>query len=275
MEKINSFKKMHPVIFSALIILITQLFFIPVKTLYSLENAENFHCLIRELIVAAFSIALVFSTGQTHIYKCGTKNLLKGLWSGFIIIVLAGLGSSAFIAYGIAEKKEFKSPVEIAAFIVFLLLIGIAEESVCRGIVTDALIERYGRSKGGIWLSVALSGVFFGLFHITNVFSQSVGETIVQMIATSMTGMILSAVYVRHRNIFAPMLLHSIFDFMAMAESGLFAGNYIVETAVAQDFNFSDDLKQALISQSLFVIIALFILRPKIAKRIAENNTNI
>lgn len=275
MTKISEFKRSHPIIFSAIIILITSLFFIPIKLLYSLENAANIHCLIREIIVACFSVALVFITGQGHIYKCGITNLFKGLWSGFIFVALAGMGCSVFIADGIAAGREFKSVPEIAAFIVFVLFIGIAEESVCRGIVTDVLLAHFGKSKGGIWVTVLLSGLFFGLFHITNVFSQSIGETIIQMIATSMTGILLSAVYVRHKNIFAPMLLHALLDFMTMTDGGFFAGRSIIETASTESFDFWSELGWSLIAQGTFVVVAVFILRPKILKKIVEDTKNI
>lgn len=275
MEKLRAFKTSHPVVFSFLCILATDLYFIPLKLWFPLDDAGNIHCLIRELIVAVFSVALVFIASQTHIYKCGAKNLFRSLWSGFIIIVVAGLGSFAFISDGIYANTAFKSPSDITAFAVFLLLIGIAEESVCRGIITDVLIERFGKTRGGVWLSAVLSGLFFGLFHATNIFGQSLGETVIQVIATGMTGILLSAIYIRHRNIFAVMLLHSIFDFMPMTEGGLFAGRTIIEPAVApENFDFFNELLWAVIAQGVFVLAAMFILRPKIAKRIAENNAN-
>lgn len=275
-EKIISFKKTHPVIFAALAILIFDLFIVVVKLFYSLENRENIQCMIREGVLTVFAVAMIFATGQAHIYKCGFKNLFKGLWSGFIIIAIALLITPVYITDGISSGAEFKSPVQIAAFIIFVLLVGAAEESVCRGIVTDVLIEKLGKSKGGIWLAAVISGLFFGIFHITNLFSQSLSETFIQVIGTSLTGIFLSAIYIRHRNIYTVMLLHALFDFTLMSGDGFFKGKYILTPAVAtENYNFWFELGAAVAVQGVFVIIAFFILRPKIAGRLAESNRNI
>ena len=274
-EKIISFKKTHPVIFAALAILIFDLFIVVVKLFYSLENRENIQCMIREGVLTVFAVAMIFVAGQAHIYKCGFKNLFRGLWSGFIIIAIALLITPVYITDGISSGAEFKSPVQIAAFIIFVLLVGAAEESVCRGIATDVLIEKFGKSKGGIWLAAVISGLFFGIFQITNLFSQSLSETIIQVIGTSLTGIFLSAIYIRHRNIYTVMLLHALFDFTLMSGDGFFKGKYILTPAVAaENYNFWFELGAAIAVQGVFVIIAFFILRPKIAKRIAENNRN-
>ena len=276
MKKIINFKKNHPVIFSLITVLVLDVCLVAIKGLCRatgiLQSGSNTDYLIREFFVLCVAIVFVFVTGQQHIYKCGTKIILKGLWSGFVFFVLAVIGGWLFIEEAVAAGRELKPAWEIAAFVIFLIFVGAAEESVSRGIISDVLIERFGKSGKGIWLAAVLSGVIFGFSHITNVLSQSAGETVVQMIATSMTGTLFSAIYIRHRNIFVPMILHSVFDFMTMCSNGLFVGGSVADNVAAENFEFFTSLGQALQSQSLFVIIALFILRPKVLRKIAERN---
>lgn len=276
MTKIINFKKKHTVVFSLITMLALDVCLVVIKCLCSvsgiLQSGSNTEYLIREFFVLCVAVVFVFVTGQQHIYKCGTKNLLKGLWSGFVFFVLAVIGGWLFVEESVAAGRELKPVWEIAAFIVFLLFVGAAEESISRGIITDVFIERFGKSRKGIWLAAVLSGMLFGLSHITNILSQPVGETVVQMIATSMTGTLFSAIYIRHRNIFAPMLLHSLFDFTTMCSNGLFIGGSVAENVAAENFVFLPSLGQALQSQSLFIIIALFVLRPKILSKIVEEN---
>lgn len=274
MNKVNTFKKDHPVLFSLITIIVLDICLIIIKGLCGvlgiLDSGSNTDYLIREFFVLCVAVLFVFVTGQQHIYKCGTKNLLKGLWSGFVFFVLAGIGGWLFIDEAVSAGRELKPVWEIAAFIIFLFFVGFAEESISRGIIADVLIERFGKNGKGIWLAAILSGVIFGFSHITNVLNRSAGETVVQMIATSMTGTLFSAVYIRHRNIFVPMILHSVFDFTTMCSNGLFVGGSVADNVAAENFEFLTSLGQALQSQSLFVIIALFILRPKILRKIAK-----
>lgn len=276
MNKINTFKKNHPVVFSFLTIVALDICLAVIKGVCGasgiLDSGSNTDYCIREFFVLCVSIVFVFVTGQQHIFRCGTKNLLKGLWSGFVFFVLAVIGGCLFIEESLGAGKEFKPAWEIVVFVIFLLFVGAAEEIISRGIIADVLIERFGKSGKGIWFAAVLSGVIFGFAHITNMFSQSVGETIVQMIATSMTGTLFSAIYIRHRNIFVPVILHSVFDFMTMCSNGLFIGGSVADNVAAENFEFLPSLGQALQSQSLFIIITLFILRPGILKRIAEEN---
>ena len=277
MEKINSFKNSHPVIFALLTALALNLMMTIAKLIFLffgiLQGSENMDFFIREIVITGICLFLVFITNQQHIYKCGTKGLLRGLWSGFLIIVLSVIGCWIFMTEALAEKMEFKPAYEIAVFLIMLVLVGIAEESVCRGIITDILLKRFGKTRGGIILTVVLSAVIFGCSHIINIFRQSPEETIIQMVATSLSGILLGAIYVKHKNIYSLMILHSVFDLMVMIKQGFFAGESLGVSNIAENIDFWPDLKQALISQSIFVITAILILGPKTLKRLAAENS--
>lgn len=61
-------------------------------------------------------------------------------------------------------------------------------------------------------------------------------------------------------------LLHAVLNVMTMFMQGFFEGNSLQYEQA--DINFWESLKQSLISQSVFIIVALFVMRPSVVKRI-------
>ncbi len=270
MNKIKELKNTHVICFSIMVILINNFLSMTIGTLLNIaefiNESTNLYYMLRELIVFVIAIFMLKATYQTHVLRHGTKGLVQGLWSGMVFFVLAVLACSSSVSDGIAQNITYKPLPEIIAFILFVILIGFAEEFLFRGIIADIIFEHFGNSVSGVLLSVVLGGILFGIAHVTNILSgKSVEETIIQMIATSMLGILLTAIYIRHKNIFAVAILHAVLDFLTMFERGFFEGNLLQYTNV--DIDFWASLKQSLISQSIFLIVAAFILRPSIIKK--------
>lgn len=237
------------------------------KAVGLIEGYTNASYMWTELIVLIVAIFFLWLTSQTHVLRCDWKSLGKGLWSGTVFFVLAAMAISMSVSNGKEQQITYKAFPEIAAFVIFVFLVGLAEEFFYRGMIADCIYERFGKSVPGVILSVILGGIFFGMAHITNILSgQSVERTIVQVVATSMLGILLTAIYIRHKNIFAVAILHGVLDFFTMFEKGLWEGFTLQRES--SDINFWASLKQSLISQSVFVIVAIFILRPVIMRKI-------
>ena len=277
MNKISNFlvelKQKHVLIFSLIIIIGIKPLNMAIKSTLSFMGIKmgqtNFDYMLSEIILLTLVLLTAVLCKQTQILHCRTKGLFKGLWSGMIFFVLAIIGVWRFTANTTAQDDTYKSTPEILAFLLFVLLVGLAEEILFRGIIADSIFACFGKNIRGIWLSVFLGGTLFGLSHITNILSgQSVEESIIQAICVSMTGMLLTAIYVRHKNIFAVAILHATLDFFTMLESGLLEDYSIAP--VATDIDFWPTLRQGLISQSMFLIVAVFVLRPKILKKLVS-----
>lgn len=268
---INTFKEQHVILFSIISILCTDLMTKGIALcLHALgvpSPYQNSDFMFFEIIFLVPVLLILYLSRQQHIFQCGTKGLLKGLWSGMVFWILAVMGCSLSVLTQ-PPSIQYKSVIQIVFFILFVLLVGLAEELLFRGIIADCIFKHYGKSTFGIWISVILGGIIFGFAHVSNIFSgQSVEQTIIQMISLSMTGILFTAIYIRHRNIYAPIILHAVLDFFTMFEEGFFANGTIAPTPVEIDF--WPTLRQSLISQSLFLIVAIFILRPKILRKIA------
>lgn len=275
MKKITELKKNHVFLFALSVLvahdLLTTILASVINHFLPLDRSTNLFYMIIEIIVFLVALFLLLITSQKHVLKQGTKGFFKSLWSGMVILVLVLIGCLGFMMESTNNNVAFKSSLEIWSFVLFILLVGLAEEFLYRGIITDSILQRFGHTPGGIVFSVISSAVLFGLFHFLNILSeQSLSATIIQVIATSMLGCLLGAIYVRHKNIYAVVLLHALLDYMVMQESGLLAGHSIQYENVV--YEFIPRLIQAIKSQSIFVIAAIVVLRPKILKQLTKES---
>ena len=118
-----------------------------------------------------------------------------------------------------------------------------------------------------MWLTVLLGAVLFGLYHIPNYQStHDLEATLLQVISTTMHGMLFCAIYVKWGNLLGVIILHAAIDFSTMLESRLITGKSIADrTTVAKG-----NLKQILLSNSIFVIVAIIVMIHK--KKAADSN---
>ena len=108
--------------------------------------------------------------------------------------------------------------------------------------------------------------------HLLNVFyGKSFEKSIIQMIATSMLGILLSAIYIRHKSVYGVAFLHATLNFVTMFMRGFWEGNTLQYQY--EDINFWESLKQSLTSQSVYIIVTIFVLRPSVLKKIVEART--
>lgn len=175
-------------------------------------------------------------------YKYGIDFVVEAIWCLTILIVMLLSGNS----YVFTQKKEkfLKSIVLGAPFLGMAILllpsslvsasganfwvcvnmalycaaIGITEEFLCRGWVQNEFLERFGRNRKQVILSIVLSSFIFGGMHIANIWSinQGIFETFLQVIQATASGALLGSVYYRTKNIWAVAFLHGFYDFSIM-----------------------------------------------------------
>lgn len=236
-------------------------------------GTTNVAYFIREIIVKvlpAFFIAL--SVGALDSLKEPFNNLGKSLLSGIVILAISIMGSIACIKVNEQAGVMLKAPSEIVFYVLFLLMVGLSEELLMRGTITRILAEKLGTEGKGMWLTVLLGALIFGMYHIPNYkWTHDLEATLLQLIATSMLGMLLCAIYVKWGNLLGVIILHAVFDFMTMSDAGLFEGKSIADRASGAVGN----LRQTLISNSIFVIAALIVMihKKKNAEKVDRDNT--
>ena len=102
------------------------------------------------------------------IYRKG--NFLKTLLVGMALIVEASLSCYFSIvgAFRSAADSSFLSFPYILLGIITIIGIGFFEESFFRGVISNIIGKHYAKDRKGVWLSVFISSVFFGLLHMVS-----------------------------------------------------------------------------------------------------------
>jgi CAAX amino terminal protease family. len=234
---------------------------------------NNSGAVVREIILKVIPVVILSIVFKTSDVLKNTKNFGKSLLSGLAIIIYTALYSLFLLAIMLLGETPFKSVPEIIMFVLFVFLVGFSEELLCRGIMTETMLRKYGNTKKGIWLSILVSSVGFGLLHFSNILmGQSVIDTVVQVIATTFIGVFFNAIYVRHRNVYAIALIHGLIDFVAMFIQGVIQGNAILK--VYEDSTAATTAFEAIITvlvHCLFLVTSLVILRKKKLNEVIEN----
>ena len=157
------------------------------------------------IVMLLFRNSYVFTQERQ---KFGT-GLLYGLFYilfGIVITILFGLVSDAF-----------KNPKAVLNLGIMCFLIGMCEEFLCRGWLLNEFLEKFGKSKKGVWYSIIISGLIFGLMHIMNVGAgQSIPSTIIQVMGAAATGIVFGVIYYKTKNIWAVVFLHAFWDFASL-----------------------------------------------------------
>ena len=221
-------------------------------------GASNVAFFVREIITKVLpSFFIAFIIGTTDSLKKPFRNLGNSLLSGAIILAISIMGTVVTIVDTINGFARFKSVTEIFFYICFVLMIGLSEELFMRGTVTQLIMDRLGIEGKRAVLSVVLGALFFGIYHFQNYFANgNIKATLIQVLANTMFGLLMCAIYVKWQNLLGMIILHAALDFMALSKYGLIAGKSIADTASSTGGN----LRQTIVSNSVFVIAAIIVM---------------
>lgn len=196
--------------------------------------------------------------------KTGRLGLLRRRGSGFFNGLLVGMYPLVMIGYSLAGSLMFERPDDrallplprILSFLVSMMLVGVAEEFVFRGVVAQTLLEHYGTSRGGIWKACLVSGVLFGAAHLSNLLGSAPFGVLMQCVFAGSLGVLFAAIYFRTGNLWVLVFLHGAQDAASLLAGGLY-GTENMSTAVS-----SYD-STMLLSVLVYLIPTFFLLRKK------------
>ncbi len=166
---------------------------------------------LNEAVVAALVLILMLLFKNSYVFTQPSEKFSKGLFYGLYYIIIA-----SFITFSSFMAVAFKfNGYSLLNVFVGCFLIGVAEEFLCRGWLLNEFLERYGDSKKGVWYSIIISGIIFGLMHLGNIssFGQDIPETISQALSAAGTGIFLGLIYYKTKNIWSVIFIHGFWDF--------------------------------------------------------------
>ena len=200
------------------------------------------------------ALTLVLGYGFVLKEKGFGKTLKVGL--GFVgfytFVVLAAV-------YAALDKPDvvWQTWDRILLGFVTLFGIGLREDLLFRGVIGSAMGLKYAKTSKGIWLTLAVSSVTFGLLHFFNIsYGVSFGAACVQVLGATAIGAVFGAIYLRGGNIWVPILIHAVVDF-----AGLFESTFIANAATDVDKINQLSATGLLISIPVEILLVVFLLR--------------
>lgn len=144
------------------------------------------------------------------------KGIIPALFPLAMIGLLAAISLSSGWGHALAPAAS------IVWFCIYMLTIGILEESTFRGVVAEVLLQNFGTERRGIWKAALISSLLFGLVHLQNMLGADAVSTLVQVVFAFCFGLLLVSIYFRTGNLWIPILLHAGWDFAALIGVGIF-----------------------------------------------------
>ena len=196
--------------------------FLPVEVLGNLYLAYG----IKSFICALFFIFIVIAFGHKNRIGFTFKSFGKGFVVGAAMTVVSVV---AFVVSLIWGFRDYGGPsIDTTSIITYVVALffgaGICEEFLTRAITMNFLRSALGNTKKGTILAIILSSLPFGLLHLINLGSGDVIGTMGQILYAIGFGILLGAMYVRSKNIWANVVIHFIFDLGLLMYGVIFRG---------------------------------------------------
>jgi membrane protease YdiL (CAAX protease family) len=157
------------------------------------------------IIVTGFSLWWLGFYKTAGLKKQG---FLKSLRFGLILVLIALL----ILVGSLRHTSTFLGIGTLAIYTINMLLVGLHEELLMRGFVLNVMLKTWNIKKYGIlWAVLASSGIF-GLMHFTNLTGNNTGSTIAQAVYAMFIGIFFASIFVRTKNLYGLILLHSFVD---------------------------------------------------------------
>lgn len=215
---------------------------------------------VTELTLITCAICLALATKKINVLKPEKKGFGTGILVGIFILLTDAAALTVWVQQYIKGLQPITiSGGEFILFILAMIMVGIAEELMFRGVLLNLCLDFFGEnSVSAIKKSIIISSSIFGVFHIFNVLiGANLYGSIIQAINAIVIGIILSSVYVRcGKNIWPCIVLHGIHDLVSFLQSGMLAGNGVKDAVSGYDASM---LPFILVS----LLIGLFLMRKK------------
>lgn len=256
----------HPLLFCVLvevIFLVTMLLVDLVFTIgllfarADLSALDNYlYSALQELVTALVAVLILRRTGRF--------DLLRRRGSGFFNGLLVGMYPLVLICYSMAISLWFGRPTDrgllpagrILTFFVSMMMVGVTEEFIFRGIIAETLLEHFGTSRSGVWKACCISGLYFGAAHLTNLLGSAPLGVLMQCVFTAALGSLFAAIYFRTGNLWVVVFLHGMMDTASMLIGGLYGTVTMAETVSGYDASM-------VLSVLVYMIPMAFVLRKK------------
>ena len=148
---------------------------------------------------------------------------------------------------------------------------GFAEEFLYRSFIANNMMRVWGSGKYGIFAAILCSGLLFGASHgVNGLFVGFTPSVLLQMLYTCGMGFVFGAMYLRTRNLWGCIFIHTLIDFYSFfLSSGTASQESLIQLLTAPVDPVSLISKVAM--TSICILIALFLVRKSKQAEIRAN----
>lgn len=268
----KQFRETHPLLASLTMLVAMAVGLLVANVLMEISNAflpltdilgDYGIQLLAELSMLVVMVLMTFLWRMERVFTCQGRGFCQSLISAAALLGLYALAGVENLLLSIGSPLQ--NPLHILLFVLCMAAVGINEELTFRGMIAGMFYEKYGATPAGVWLSVMVSSLLFGLLHITGAISgaASLPGVLIQMVGAIALGMCFSAMYLRCRNLWAVAAVHGFMDFCALLTSGVFQEDRL--TDIIGGYSAAN-----LAGFGIYVVIALILLRPSQMRRITS-----
>lgn len=183
--------------------------------------------IVKELSIFAIVMLIIIFSKKKHYSNVKKKDKFwKSLLKGWPIFLCA-LPELLFLLYEIIFIDKGCNYYEVIGLMCYCFTIGLTEEFLCRKLIQNEIVNKYGKSYKSVVLSIFMSSILFGLLHFINLFfGQTLFNTVMQILQSICWSMIVGAIYYRTNNIWSVVWIHTFDDFILKFDEILPLRNY-------------------------------------------------
>lgn len=266
LKKIRSLTYQYAIPAAFIVFVVFDLLLMGLGQLLSLLPKSLPMAYLTEVILMLVPAVIVFIFGFSSAFKKGS--FFRGLICFLPFVVFQMLVLAIFFSENLGDPEANWNPWYMMVYGVFSIVgVGVREECIYRATIQNILAKKHANSVKGIWITVIIGAIIFGLTHVTNIFfGMDPLAVLAQVVSVIFVGLLFGAVYLRSGNIWVLILIHTLTDVASLASS-IFLRN-ISDIEVMNQISWS---WKKLIVWFLYVGLTAFLLRPSKCKQICES----
>ncbi|RJX25524.1 MAG: CPBP family intramembrane metalloprotease [Acholeplasma sp.] len=211
MKKQHVLTLKEKIIIAILIICVIVFQFINVSELGYMKDVD----MIRHSVIRFFSgillLYLLFKFGYQHVLKF---KMSRHSFYAMIPALLIAINNFPIISFLDGRAQLTEPNYRVVLFLIECFSIGFLEELIFRGILLLFLFQAFSHIKYRVFITILISSLVFGLFHITNVFEGApLSSTILQIGYSFLMGILWASIYMKTGNLWFSMVLHALYNF--------------------------------------------------------------
>ncbi|MEP0133404.1 MAG: type II CAAX endopeptidase family protein [Eudoraea sp.] len=213
---ITSIKNQSPFIIGiAMLSVIALIMLIPTEAMFAKVFNDDF---VLEYVALTFKMGLLFLIAYSFIRKLKIQPLAglskqfpwKFKYLNLIPVYLFIIGVLSIFPINFSQI----APTNLMLLLIACLMVGFAEEYLFRGLLQSLFLKKYGSGKNGIFKSILLASLFFGVFHLLNLAkNDNTGQVMVQVVYAIFIGFFFGALLLKTNKLIPIAITHGLINF--------------------------------------------------------------